>query len=527
MTNGKFPTNSKNGKIPTLIPNKGSISPEPTPPVKTGLFSRLKNYFTGNSVSMEEVLRRRTLIQLIGSAGIIFEGLVIIVAFFVPINIPNLPIQREGLITLMIIAIAIYIIILWLNRIYQVQLAGWLLVISVTLLVGIGNFIVWYNFYSSIFLSYFVLGIIVVLSGQVIDQIAPFVVASIGTIFTLISFTRRDFFSVPDNEVLNLIQIANVLLGVAAIYIFAALSWANARTTKNIFKRMEDQNHLLVEANQRLSQNFQSNITTANFIAGLSDQLSSLSVNQSSQTEQQVRAITKVSTTLSIVGDTARRLADASGEVFRTSEAALQTAEEGGRAIGESIDGIETLRQNVEHIAGIVYDLSQQSNRIGQIVELITELADETNLLALNATIEAAGAGEYGKRFAVVAQEVQTLANRSRLSARDVQTILSKITDAIKNTLSATEQGLEVAQQLSETAGLSGEAIEKIIAAIENNTSLSRQIYQATQVQSNVTEDAIKMINDVSQASLEAASRAAELARAGQQLSETSAKLKR
>jgi methyl-accepting chemotaxis protein len=527
MTNGKSPTTNKNGLKPAFPPINGRMQSAPPPPKKSGIFLRLKNYLLSSTVSMEEVLRRRSLIHILVIAGQLFQIMII----GATLTLPDTPAaqslgSKNATIGLVLCSIIVYSVVYWLNRSYHVYLAGWLLISCVTTLIIIGSFAIWNNYLTN-FLAFFLLGILVTLSGQVIDQVAPFVVATIGSVAFVISFWTDNFYAIPGDEPISAIQTTSVFLCAGAIYIFAALSWSNARTTKNIFARMEEQNRLLVEANQRLSQNFQSNLTTANFIAGLSDQLSSLSVDQSSQTEQQVRAITKVSTTLSIVGDTARRLADASGEVFRTSETALQTAEEGGRSIGESIDGIETLRQNVEHIAGIVYDLSQQSNRIGQIVELITELADETNLLALNATIEAAGAGEYGKRFAVVAQEVQTLANRSRVSARDVQNILSKITDSIKNSLEATEQGLEVAQQLSETAGRSGEAIEKIIAAIENTTGLSRQIYQATQVQSNVTEDAIKMITEVSLTSQEAASRAAELARAGQQLNETSTKLKR
>jgi methyl-accepting chemotaxis protein len=307
--------------------------------------------------------------------------------------------------------------------------------------------------------------------------------------------------------------------------LLAFMAWVNARAILRAIQRLAWQNDRLLQVNKRLEKNVSFTAGVGDSIGQLATELLNISHEQSDRAQTQAQSVVVVTSTLEELSATARQVAEVADNVYSATEQALHTAETGGKAVGFGIDSIATLTDQIETISTIANELGRQSRRISEIVETITELAEETNLLALNATIEAAGAGEYGRRYAVVAQEVQFLATRSRAASRDVQNILGQIRTSINNTLKATNEGLNEAQRMSEVASQAGEALEQIIENVEGTTYLARQINLTTQQQRTATDQAVEMIRQVADGSRDATARSSQLLVASDRLNQTAASL--
>jgi methyl-accepting chemotaxis protein len=376
--------------------------------------------------------------------------------------------------------------------------------------------------FANLIFNYFALVAFIVFAGLVLEQYAPLLVAFTGIIGFLPVFWNYGVNQHADANLL--IQI--FVYGAALHFSVASVVWNNARTIKRVLHRSAWQNQELLKVNQQLEQNLQRNTALSNNIGQLSSDLSHISQDQSLRAHNQAQAVAVVTSTLEELGATARQIAEVAESVVIATEQALNTAEVGGRSVGLGIDSIGNLTSQVEGINSIATELSKQSRRISEIVETITDLAEETNLLALNATIEAAGAGEYGRRFAVVASEVQTLAARSRAASRDVQVILGQIRNSIESTLRATEGGLEEAHRMGEVASQAGEAISQIIDTVESTTYLARQINLTTQQQRSATDQAVEMVRRVAGDSRDAAAHAQQLLEVSNNLSQTASHLR-
>ncbi len=460
--------------------------------------------------------RRRSLLYLMMGLVLIFLAVGSPISFLVGLfGLADLSVFLVAL-----VAVGLGYGLNWLGR---VQEAGYVFLGGIGLALAIGS---WNYIGKSLVIvsfCYFALAACVALAGLIIDELAPIVVATTGLLVFSVIFIAYGYQS--PNEVNIIVQTA--LYGTGLNYIMALMTWANARAINRALRQLSQQNNQLMAANTRLEQNFKLDTQLGDTIGQLSNDLSGISHDQSERAQSQAQSVAIITSTLEELSATARQVADVAEGVFTATEQALKTAEVGGRSVGSGIDTIATLTGQVESISEIANELGKQSQRISEIVETITELAEETNLLALNATIEAAGAGEYGRRFAVVASEVQLLANRSRAASRDVQVILGQIRTSITNTLLATDQGLEEAHRMSEVASQAGEAIEQIIETVESTTFLSRQIFLTTQQQRSATDQAVEMVRQVAGDALESAAHAQRLLSASDRLSQSAASLRR
>lgn len=401
------------------------------------------------------------------------------------------------------------------------QTSGYILILGGTLALLVRS---WLNSgdLTSFFFNYFTLVACIVFAGLIIHEIAPFVIAGVAIAgFSLVLWYYSQLN--PDQTAI----LIKIFAGGSAIHILmAVMSWANARAIRTALSRMREQNERLLQVNRRLERNIALSSNAGENFSQLASDLLQFSHEQSDSAQLQAESVVIVTSTLEELSATARQVADVADSVYSATEQALHTAETGGKAVGFGIDSIATLTDQVETISRIANELGVKSRRISEIVETITELAEETNLLALNATIEAAGAGEYGRRFAVVAQEVQFLATRSRAASRDVQNILGQIRTSINNTLKATNEGLNEAQRMSEVASQAGEALEQIIENVEGTTYLARQINLTTQQQRTATDQAVEMIRQLASSSRDTIDRSQQLLRASDRLSQTAASLR-
>jgi methyl-accepting chemotaxis protein len=192
---------------------------------------------------------------------------------------------------------------------------------------------------------------------------------------------------------------------------------------------------------------------------------------------------------------------------------------DGGKAIvDETIMAISTLADKVEHAAHVIKELETQTVSIGTVIDVIKNIAEQTNLLALNAAIEAARAGEQGRGFAVVADEVRNLAQRTQVSTSEIQEIIERVQSSAEKSVAVMLEGQESASTSVELATRAGSALNNITQAVGSITDMTIQIANAVEEQSSVAEEMNRNIVTISNV-------AGETAKASEQTAEESESL--
>jgi methyl-accepting chemotaxis protein len=220
------------------------------------------------------------------------------------------------------------------------------------------------------------------------------------------------------------------------------------------------------------------------------DEITRLTGDTEQSTDQVATAVNEMSSTVQEVANNASGAAEAANQ-----------ADEGarrGRSVMEStLDSINHLSNDVNSVAEAMRQLEGETNRIGSVLEVIQNVAEQTNLLALNAAIEAARAGEQGRGFAVVADEVRTLARRTQDSTREIAEIIDAVQAGAANAMSAMAASQEQAQNTVASAGEAGEAIAEITRAVASISEMNAQIATAAEEQSYAAEEINKNIERV------------------------------
>lgn len=175
-------------------------------------------------------------------------------------------------------------------------------------------------------------------------------------------------------------------------------------------------------------------------------------------------------------------------EASKMAKEAGDRAREGGSVVLKTIDGINRVAEIVVQSAGTIKQLGASSDKIGEIIQVIDEIADQTNLLALNAAIEAARAGEHGRGFAVVADEVRKLAERTTKATKEIATMIKHIQNDTKGAVKAIESGSEEAERGKQLANEAGNSLEEIIKNSQRVSDIVNQLASASEQQSSAGE---------------------------------------
>jgi methyl-accepting chemotaxis protein len=223
-------------------------------------------------------------------------------------------------------------------------------------------------------------------------------------------------------------------------------------------------------------------------------------------------AVSETTATVEEVKQTSMLSSAKSRAVSESAQQAARIASDGRRALEESMQGMHTIQEKMEAIAGTVVRLSERSHAIGEITASVAGLAEQSNLLAVNAAIEAAKAGEHGRGFAVVAQEVKSLAEQSRQATRQVRELLGDIQKSVGAAVMITEQGAKTVAQGVEQTTQAGHAIRELADNMAEAAQAAVQIAVSSQQQLAGMDQVALAMENIQQASTEnaAGSRQAE-----------------
>ncbi len=217
------------------------------------------------------------------------------------------------------------------------------------------------------------------------------------------------------------------------------------------------------------------------------------------QISEQSRQVDEIRNTVTELADIVGDIAEHAGATATRGRAAAAQAVAGGRIVQDTIDGMEQISGRVSEAAQAVESLREQSQQIDAIVRTISEIADQTNLLALNAAIEAARAGEQGRGFAVVADEVRKLAERTTLATGEISGMISAIHHMIDQTVRTIGEGSQTASAGVAKAREAGGALHEIVGSSDAMTRLIDEIAQATDRQRGSVHQVEESINRIAE----------------------------
>ena len=260
-------------------------------------------------------------------------------------------------------------------------------------------------------------------------------------------------------------------------------------------------------------------------LAAAAEEMSTVARNADSNINKQTQETEQVATAMNEMSATVHEVAQNAASAAAAANNADDEAKDGKAIVTQTAAAIQQLADSVENTAQVIHQLEADSESIGTILDVIKGVAEQTNLLALNAAIEAARAGEQGRGFAVVADEVRTLASRTQTSTQEIQQMIERLQSGASNAVAAMEQGRTQAHAGVAQAQEAAESLEAITRAVTTITEMNTMIASAAEEQTSVAEEMNQSIVSISQLSHDTAgamdqttSASTELARLASQL---------
>ncbi len=253
-------------------------------------------------------------------------------------------------------------------------------------------------------------------------------------------------------------------------------------------------------------------------MAAVMEQTSAGVVNQTQETSQVATAISEMSATAQEVAQSAEGATESAGT-------ANQEAKKGNQVVAETASAITDLANDIESSSSLVEKLKDDTKNIGTVLDVIRGIAEQTNLLALNAAIEAARAGEQGRGFAVVADEVRSLAQRTQESTTEIEALIVKIQDGVGQASEVMMQSRDSAGSCVEQAQTAGSSLSAIANAVEQILQLNTQIAAAAEEQSLASEEVQRSVVNIQSISEETSAGTSQTSKASAELAQLSEKL--
>jgi len=277
--------------------------------------------------------------------------------------------------------------------------------------------------------------------------------------------------------------------------------------------------------NTNLKNVFNEIITSVHSLTSSATQLSSIAEEMSRTAESSSSRANSVATASEEMSQTVVDVAKNTASIAESAKRAVDTAQHGNSIVEKSVSEVREIDETVNESAKFVKSLGERSVHIGEIVSVINDIADQTNLLALNAAIEAARAGEQGRGFAVVADEVRKLAERTAQATSEIEDMIKAIQNEVTKAVDIMDSATTKVQSGVELTTQAGDALKAIVKSSDELQLMVQQIASATEEMSATSEQISKEIVDIANASRDTTASSQETAQAAVGLSRIATKL--
>ncbi|WP_305788914.1 methyl-accepting chemotaxis protein [Symbioplanes lichenis] len=332
--------------------------------------------------------------------------------------------------------------------------------------------------------------------GPLRDELRSAIAALIGRVRTDVEAAREQSSTRATQSIVII-----VVVGLLSICFSAAVAW-------------------------RLSRDLRREVGAAvGHIQSSSAQLEAAASQQAGGGRDQASAMNEITTTISELLITSRQIADSAQRVSQIAEETSDAARTGDATIDQTRASIAAIRTQVDQIVQHMLALGEKSQQIGSVVDLVSELAEQTNILAINATIEASGAGEWGRRFAVVAEEIRKLADRTAGSAKEIRALIEDVRGAVNTTVMATEIGAKSVDAGARQFDDATNSFRRIAQLVATTNDATREIELSTKQQTTAVEQVNVAASDTARVTRETEASAVQTRQTAAHLSSLSGDL--
>jgi methyl-accepting chemotaxis protein len=258
-----------------------------------------------------------------------------------------------------------------------------------------------------------------------------------------------------------------------------------------------------------------------------SAELQASASQQATGAKEQATAMSEIATTINELLATSRQIAESAQHVAQIAEQTAGSARSGNGTVDKANESMDGIRRQVDLVVTHMLELGRKSQQIGSVLDIVSELAEQTNILSINATIEASGAGESGKRFAAVAEEIRKLADRVSGSTKEIRVLIDDVRSAVNTTVMTTETGSKAVETGARHFADMNLAFKQIAGNVVTATEAAREIELSTKQQTSAVEQVNTAITNVAQASKENEASSTQVLQTSSQLTALSRELLR